>query len=365
MNKVVFIINSIQQQRCIKRIEDFIEHGYDVKVYGFSRKTVIHTIPVNFEIEIVHSIDNGSRYLVRLVQIFKALRAIFKTHRNERVMFYYFALDIAMISTLLNKRPYIYEESDLTHTSQPGLVKSILELIDKRIIRNSIETVFTSGGFGIYHFGNSLPDNISIIPNRLNRKILEFNGLPKIVPVPDRLRIGFVGGARYHSVLNFASVFSGQYPQNEFHFFGNPINKTAFDVLKKFPNVFFHGPFRNPHDLPDIYASIDLVLSTYDVSKVNVRYAEPNKIYEAMFFETPIIVSKGTFLSDKVEKLGIGFSIDPLNNKQIVDFIDGLTHEQIGEKINNCKKIPKVESIDNNLPFFKKLYENTVDSSIL
>ena len=35
----------------------------------------------------------------------------------------------------------------------------------------------------------------------------------------------------------------------------------------------------------------DMVVATYDVTIENVRYAEPNKIYEAIFFETPIILS--------------------------------------------------------------------------
>lgn len=355
MKKIIFIINAIQDSHCIKRIDEFLEQEYNVEVYGFSRKANVHTSSNKFEIEILDYFDNGKNYLIRLIRLAKALIPIFKKYKKSNVLFYYFGLDIALVSTFLNRKQYIYEECDLTHTYQPKLIKNILGRIDKKIIKKSLETVLTSEGFRRYHFGDNFPCNISIIPNRINKNCIKLSILNKNTTNFSRLRIGFVGGARFDSILNFAKVFSNNFPNYEFHFFGNPIDSSKFNELKNYPNIFFHGPFQNPKDLPEIYSIIDLVLCTYDLKYENVRYAEPNKIYEAIYFETPIIVSKGTYLSDKVTELEIGFSVDPLNDDEIINFIKNLSKNLIDKKINNCKKIPKIDSINDNPEFFNKL----------
>jgi glycosyltransferase involved in cell wall biosynthesis len=128
-----------------------------------------------------------------------------------------------------------------------------------------------------------------------------------------------------------------------------------YELGRKYPNIFFHGPFKNPDGLPVIYQNIDLVLSTYDVIYENVRFAEPNKLYEAIYFEVPIIVSKGTYIAEKVERLKVGFAIDPLNVMEIVSFIKSLTVQILNEKRAACAKIDKNELIDVNTEFFSKL----------
>ena len=35
--KIVFILTSISQPRCIKRVKSFINSGFEVKIYGFDR----------------------------------------------------------------------------------------------------------------------------------------------------------------------------------------------------------------------------------------------------------------------------------------------------------------------------------------
>lgn len=358
--KVIFILNSIQAQRCIKRIEEFIDNGYSVEVYGFKRNIVQHTISDKFKINIIGEINNSSPYLQRINIILHGVKSVFQLHNNEDgLLYYYFGIDIALCASWMKQQIYIYEESDLVHTYLTNnILKNIFEYLDKRIIKKSLLTVFTSKGFYHYHFGDKNLDNILILTNRLNKKIINLPLITKDIPMLSNLKIGFVGDVRYNSVLSFSKIFISTFPQHEFHFFGNPESLlTEFEKLKEYPNVFFHGKFINPQDLPSIYSQIDLVLSTYDVEFENVRYAEPNKLYEAIYFRTPIIVSKGTFLSEKVDRLNIGYSIDPLNREEIVRFINGLTTESILQKINSLTDIPCEVAIDENKEFFEKIRE--------
>ena len=91
------------------------------------------------------------------------------------------------------------------------------------------------------------------------------------------------------------------------------------------------------------------------MSSENVRWAEPNKIYEAIYFETPIIVSSETYLADKVRKLGIGYDVDAMNEQSIVGFINRISKVGIEETVKSIKKINKETVINRNDVFFEKL----------
>lgn len=357
--KIVFILNSIQNQRCLKRIDEFIDHGYEVEAYGFSRKTVVHTYSNKFSVNIIGEFSNKSSYCERLFLMMKAISQLIKRYRNCNVIWYCFGLDIMLLFRLLKRKSYyIYEESDLVHTYLPyHFLIWLFEKIDLYLIKKSLVSVFTSEGFVKYHFDNKPPVNAFVVTNRLNVNVLNFKCEKKKKIDENHIDFAFVGGARFNSLLNFSNVLLEEFSNHSLHFYGEPTvsKKEKFYELKKYSNVYFHGPFKNPDDLVNIYQNIDIVISTYDVKYENVRYAEPNKLYEAIYFRTPIIVSQNTFLAEKVKQLNIGFTVDPLNRNSIIDLINNLTKDSIEDKIRSCELIPQYEAINVNTAFFDML----------
>ena len=348
--KIVFILPSIDDSHYKNRVLEFIENGYDVKVYGFYRLDRERKLP--FEYSLLGRLENA-RYTNRLRLYIDAFRKIGKEFRHQNVVFYLGGLDIAMCFHYLNpKQPYIYEECDLTHTYL-GKIKYVLEWIDKQIIKNSLLTITTSLGFINYHFDGIKPKNVCLVENKLNPNILnypikykEFN--------KDKLSIGFVGAPRFESVFNFIDVYCRNFPNYTFHVYGGPVSEQ-FKTLEKYENCIFHGFFNNPVDLPEIYASIDLVLSTYDIKYENVRWAEPNKIYESIYFEKPIIVSSDTFLAEKVNQLGIGYDVNAMNEVQVVQLVRNLNHEDLNAKSKAAKSIDKKYALNINKHLFGTL----------
>jgi glycosyltransferase involved in cell wall biosynthesis len=355
---IVFILNGVYKSRCLKRVEEFIDNGYQVEVYGFSWDTDIPNVSDKFKVEVIGHQSVNYSYIKRLSIIVRSLRRIYKKYNGDNVLFYYFFIDVALGAFLINKRPYIYEESDIPYASmRNGLVRKILKTIDKRIIKKSFATIMTSEGFIDYHFGGQKPSNVIIVPNRLNPKIKNLTYIDKTIDM-NHLSIGFVGGVRYKSIVNFAEVFVKHFPEYSFHIYGDiepSLKEKCMELENLYDNIHFHGVFKNPQDLPSIYSQIDLVLATYDYSSVNVRYAEPNKLYEAIYFNTPIIVSSGTFLSRKVERLGIGYAINAMDDKEVVSFIKGLSMSDISIKKGNCRKLPSDYAINHNPELFEFL----------
>lgn len=358
MSKFVFIISNIHLPRCVNRVREFHQRGYEVEVYYFDR-TIFNNKVSELDVP-MHSLGEleagSSSYFKRMPKQYSIIKGVVKKHKKENVIFYLFGFDMALIyHYCFTNKPYIFEESDLRHTYFPNALKKVLEVVDKRIIKKSLMTVFTSEGFCEYHFGDKIPENVAFIPNRLSPVIKSVELLPHKTFNKDKLSIGFVGSPRFKAVYNFIKVFCSNFPQYEMHLFGEPCLDGIEELRGKYSNCFFHGTFTSPQDLPSIYSSIDLVLSTYDAGVENVRYAEPNKIYESMFFEVPIVVSKNTFLSSKVEKLGIGYSINAADDNEIISFVKSITPESVNEKIENIKKIDKNTLVSINDGFYQKL----------
>lgn len=357
--KIIFILNSIQIQRVVKRINSFYDAGYSVEVYAFSRVGDDPCpLKTHFEYEIIGEFPNQMSYLARLSFMRKCIKAKADYIKKQDAILYIFGLDAAIVTRTVLKTPYVYEEADLVHTYIPnGFVSGLLEKFDRRIIRRSLLTVLTSEGFMDYHFGKKRPSNLLEVSNRLNQAVTKFPIQEKRPLDINHLKIGFVGSFRFDAVINFCKVFVEHFPQHELHVFGTMPENSPARVLMEKENFVFHGPFKNPDDLSEIYSQIDLSLSTYDANTVNARYAEPNKLYEAIYFETPIIASSHTFVADKVNRLGIGFDIDASNDNEVISFIEGLTEEKINRVVERIKSIDKKEAVNDNSALFNKVDE--------
>ena len=356
--KIVFLLGYINSSHAKNRVLEFMEHGYDVEVYGFERKGRVGAEKTPYVCHSIGTLEDGV-YLDRIKTYIKAFRKIKNTHGTKDVIYYINGLDRAFSFVFFNwKAKYIYEEADLVHTYMKS--KWLFEHIDKMIIRKSFLTILTSEGFRIFHFGNNKLQNVCVIPNRLNPDVIKLPMCKKESFSSNCIHFGFVGKPRFKSIYNIIDVICSEFPNHSFDIFGGPIEEE-FSELKKYANCHFHGFFNNPVDLPNIYSKIDVVVATYDVAYENVRYAEPNKIYEAIYFDTPILVSTNTFLAEKVAKLDIGFDIDPLDRKQIVEFVNSLSVDLMNKKKESISRIDKAETLNNNKDFFRALNRNIED----
>ena len=230
-------------------------------------------------------------------------------------------------------------------------VRNILLATDRKNIKKSLLTVFTSEGFIRYLFPKQVPENYVILPNKLSvyfdqRKRVE---VQKKAIDYNHIKFGFVGLIRYpNTIIRFAKVVGREFPQHEFHFYGQADRDSYIDdEIKGYSNVFFHGRYQNPQGVTSIYESIDINIVCYDITSGNVRIAEPNKLYESIYFYTPIVVSKGTFLEERVNYFGVGDAIDASKDQIIAEYIKGINKERMEGFILKMKSIETVELIDN------------------
>lgn len=357
---IIFVAPQLQQPRVIRRINTVYSAGYPIKVYGFDSGIFSENLKsISFPVTEVIRRDKKDSKIKKALCFIKTLRRI-KRENSKDDVFYIFSAEMGNFSWVLRNRKTIYEEADIMGASfSKPILRKLFKIIDKGTIRRSLLTVFTSEGFIDYTFGDSIPDNILVIPNKLNSKFFNAERKAEVVQSPidvNHIKFGFVGIIRYpNTIVRFAEVIGREFPQHEFHFFGDPDVASYVDNVKKMPNVFLHGPFINPVELPAIYSQIDIVISCYDIRSCNVRVAEPNKLYEGIFFETPIVVSKDTFLAKKVEHINAGYAIKADDDQSIIDFVKSIRVSDLKQYQESEKKIEWVELIDNTEPFLERI----------
>lgn len=353
MKKVVFIVPQLSQPRVIKRIESISRSGVGVKIYGFDNglyKCNIDHLPFVVH-EIIPRLKEASR-IAKMLFFIKTIRRIMRENRNDTI-FYFFGYEIGALAYLLGCRKYVYEEADVSAARvKNGLLHRLMLSLDRRVIHRALLTVFTSGGFVDYIFANKVkPDNIILMPNKLspyfdkkkknlvNNKAIDYS----------KLKFGFIGLIRYpNTIIRFAKVVGKYFPQHEFHFYGDVERKEYLDgEVLSCQNVFFHGAFSNPTDLQKIYSEIDVNVVCYDTRSGNVQIAEPNKLYESIFFETPIVVSNNTYLARRVADLKVGSSMDASTNESIIAYIESLYDGYYDEILSRMKDVEIKTLIDN------------------
>ena len=354
MKEIFFILSSLNDSHFRKRVEKFMDNGYQVKVYGFKRKG--QNLPLlRYNPVVLGEIENRN-FSARLSLFNRSIKGIAKECKGK--LCFYSSLDIAIFAKLYIKAPYIYEVCDLTElTIGNPVIRTVLTRINKSVIRKSKKTIITSEGFADYF--SKLPQNkFYLIPNKVSAEMPKYQDKERRLDI-DKVRIGFAGIIRFESIYHFVKACADYGKNIEMHLFGIYSDADEWatkieQIEKNYNNVFFHGRFSNPGDLPSIYEGVDLVLCTYPPT-LGVKYAEPNKLYEAIYFRCPIIVSEKVFLGDKVKRLNIGYVIDAMDEDKIKLFLESLNASNYQSKVDACKSIPQSDCINRNDDFFKQI----------
>ena len=319
---------SLSQPRCIKRVCAFYNAGYDVEVYGNTRgKYDINVYPSGINVHNWGIVKSGSNYLNKFNRNYINIKDVIENNSTD-IIYYSFAFDISLILFLLKKK-YIYEISDLVYGYFNKGLRFIFKTVDKLLISHSLFTVVTSEGFYRYLYPKGKtkvlihPNRVSQSLGKVKRKLSNFDD--------NSLRFAYVGAFRYpNTVFRFAEIIGKYYPQHKFYFYGNSeLTPLVLELEKKYSNIRYFGKFQSPQDLESIYDNIDIVVACYDTTTLNERVAEPNKLYEAICFCKPIIVSSNTFLSKKVNQMKVGFAIDASKNENIITFLENLQRNEL------------------------------------
>lgn len=352
--ELVFFVMSLSQPRCIKRVSAFRDAGYHCIVYGYHRGVYdVNEFPKRIEVNVLGGIKNRD-YQNNFKLVKADVAKVFGLH-GKNTLYYAFGFIPSLFFALKRVR-FIYECSDVFYAYPKfDKVRWLLKRMDKWLIGKSKVTVMTSGGFADY-FDVTENEKVVVLPNRVSPRLKALER--KSLHVSNCLSFGFVGSIRYQNVFRFAEVIGKEFPEHSFHFYGGgdqQTNERLGALTVKYINVYYHGKFKSPEDLPKIYENLNVVVACYDNASLNEQIAEPNKLYESLFFCKPIIVSPKTYLSKRVLGLGCGFVVDANEYNSIKDFIANLSIEEVNNISDKELNIPLYEIVDSPFELMEKV----------
>jgi succinoglycan biosynthesis protein ExoL len=338
--RAVFISTASSQPRYHRRVRAFLQAGYRVTVYTFRRQFY----PVNLYPEGCELIDLGEmsdgRLLARIPRLVAAITSIRRMERSKLdrpAVVYGFGMDAALLGFTIRGEGvrHVYEVGDI-RMLRPGasLSTGVLGWIEKRMLRSIDALVVTAPDFLSRYFAALSPGIESralVCENRLSGEHFTEMERPRPVTPGIPIRIGFVGLLLYPDpfgpLLDAVAASGGEF---EFHVYGDgPLRRLVEEYAGRHENIHYHGSFKSPEDLAEIYHSIDINYVVYDNRDPNVRLLLPNKLYESLFFGIPVVVAADTAAARRVDAFGAGIVVDPT----VPGFAEALLTELTPESI--------------------------------
>ena len=352
--KVCFLLTHVPNPRMNKRIEIF-KNVAETKVICTRRASQNIWEPAQDVEHIIFDIDLPSakhllkRYIVSLGFQKKAIEKIAEINPD---VIYAEGLDSLIIAGQYGKKhdvTIIFEVADLreNYIVQPAaIVQRILTKLllkrEKKAFKNVDFLVVTSPKFYDMHYASLIKDRVVFVPNAPNVEIFQDYKKKK----SGNFTVGFIGGIRYLKQMKMLAdaakakgidvLFAGAGGTSSEY-------QEILEYCKDMQNVRFSGRYNYEEEIAKLYGMVDCVFSVYDADNPNVRIALPNKLYEAVLCELPIIVAKGTYLSELVAQYGVGISVSHKDQDELEMALEKLKNdnnyrESFAEKCRMCRE---------------------------
>lgn len=215
----------------------------------------------------------------------------------------------------------------------PSFLKKIIRIIDIKII-SFVDAVILPVEYRLEQISGSNPRKVIYVHNTPER----MESTEKLLNKNDKLIFSYVGILQDHrflkQIINFAKKNNGI----ELNIAGFGLYEDyVADCSEKFENIKYYGkvPYRVGLN---ISAKADILFAIYDPSIKNHKYSAPNKFYEALMLERPILVSNETGVDELVRKNKVGWCID-YNESAFSDFLKSITKNEINEVSKNMRKV--------------------------
>lgn len=155
-----------------------------------------------------------------------------------------------------------------------------------------------------------MPKNYIVVPNIPNIDLnkITFDDSTK----KSKIKVSYVGGLYPDRGINELLEVISNLKNIELNIagFGNQvIENNVKNFSEKYDNIIYYGKVDYEKAI-NIMSKSDFIYAMYYKYNKNNIYAAPNKFYEAIFLQKPIITTTGTLVGDKVKKYKTGYVIE-------------------------------------------------------
>lgn len=366
---IVFVLSHVPDPRMNKRI-NLLKGKYDTSLVCWNRKTVDIWRLVHDDIE-AKEISIKAAYTNPLNRIWPtckfAIEVIRYLKQKQPRCIYTENVDMLLICGIYFiftriKPKIIYEIADLNKLiiDEPnGILKKLLRqtiIVTERFLCRYVNLlVLTSEKFYDIYF----KDMIS------KEKVFYMPNMPKLYAFGSYKRkssgdftVGFIGAIRYKDQIKML-IKAAENSNVNVLFAGAGLDDEIEFLCAGKPNIEYHGKYDFDTKIASLYGKCDCIYAVYNADLNNVKVALPNKLYESIYCEIPIIVAKGTYLAELVEQMGVGVAVSHTNVSELEQLLKKLSsNKEYYDKLVNACKEHKPEI---NIELYNEKFEAVVD----
>ena len=349
-HKAVILIGFMPNPRIYKRIE-LEKQICDLHLICWDRGKAMLLPPENdgYTAHVIN-IAAGGDPLKRLIPYRRfAYRALSLLNSIQPSIIHVQGLDMLKIAVAYKKRSkrkvsIIYEVADLHRLlvdKQTGIVRKVAQKYlcheDRRLEKYYDLLIITSQKYYEVYFGGFVAENkVLFMPN-----VPDLSAFKTYKHKKEQLpfTVGYIGAVRYKKQMMNLLTAATECGCNLLiaGYEDEPV--VIQPLCQTNPNIEWVGRFDFNARAAELYGRCDVMYSVYDADMNNVRVAIPNKLYEAVFCEMPLIVARDTYLASIVEEWGVGVAVDHNSTDELIKVIRHIQEnkECLREFASNCR----------------------------
>ncbi len=357
-DRLFFFCPDITDASTVKRVQQFIEHGLRVVVFGFRRERYNNGYEPPWR-HVRLGMTADARYWQRLRALIGALPVIFaqRPALARASLFYARNLDqlvLTMLARLMSgsRAPVAYEVLDI----QPALMgrkplAALLRLVERLCLRHVRLLVLSSPGFhrSYYSMMQKYRGEWFLLENKLHAPIPAAAGARESPRSHDGKRpwvIGYFGLIRGEATFDLMTRLAARLGDKvllKFRGVLTTVDEERFrQTLRRHSNMVYDGAYRPHDDLPDLYGDVDFAWALdLENAEHNSRWLLPCRFYEAGHFGVPCLAVHGFEVGALLEEHRIGWTFGRPLEEQLVRFFQTLTVDDYHAVRDRLRALPQ------------------------
>lgn len=342
MKKVLLISDSAPAHPRLRKLGNLFEN-HEIKFLLWNRGHINSEEKDSFIFNSTIGYGNKLKILKEIPKLLFYMRRILKEYNPDIIVARYFLIGF-IVSLISPKKIKIYYDVCDMPMYNNYILTRFLRITEKLILIRSDKVILGSRYF--QDFYPKYSSKLIILENKVEKEVLNSN--LNVRNNSQKLIISFIGKVRYIEILKNIAIACENLPV-VLNFYGDGSDIEEFKEFvekNKMEYINFFGRY-NYVQITSYYEDADVILSSYPSRDRNVKYAIPNKFFEAIHFNKPIIVSRGTKLAALVEENNLGFSINCYDVTDIKNSIEEIVRDRdiLQDKMNSILNYKLKEDI--------------------
>jgi len=371
----IVLNNFTNDSRVLKENMSLQNAGYDVKVVALHEEPLkefdeVQNIPV-------HRVKLKSRgwsknKLVQLLKYFEFIYRVVKKYKNSDIL-HCNDLNTLPIGFIIKKfynknAKIIYDahEYETEINGLSGIRKTLVKRLEKFLIKYADKIITVSDAIAEEYmrlYGIEKP--VLVLNTPPYKKIEKKDIFRKTFKIDqDKTIFLYQGGlSKGRGIEILLETFKAIDDEKSVIIFmgSGPLENAVIEESEEYVNIYLHKVVSFDL-LLDYTSSADFGISTIEDSCLSYRYCLPNKMFEYLMAEIPVVVSNLYEMKRLVEDSGIGLVAKentPTGLKEAIQKITQLDKEVLQKNIQKVKEVYNWEEQETLLlDVYKKLYKN-------